>query len=53
MAKKTLVKLRDDQHKELAQYRVDSNQTIDESIRQGVDLFLDKIKKKVKKKGEL
>jgi len=50
---KILVDLREDQHKELAQYWVDSKQSMSESIRQGVDLFLDKVKKKVKKKGEL
>ena len=47
------VNLRDDQHKALYEYRIETKQSIDESVRQGVDLFLDKIKKKVKKKGEL
>lgn len=50
---KILVHLRDDQHKELKQYWKDSDQSMTESVRQAVDMFLDKIKKKVKKKGEL
>jgi hypothetical protein len=53
MTKILPVHLRDDQHKALKQYDVDTGQPMNESVRQGVDLFLDKIIKKVKKKGEL
>ena len=56
MTKILPVHLRDDQHKALTQYDVDTGQPMNESVRKGVDLFLtevEKKKKKVKKKGEL
>ena len=44
MTKILPVHLRDDQHQELAQHWVDSGQSMNESVRQGVDMFLRNIK---------